>query len=112
MQDLNIADAGFSYIFNCIGYYYEGNIYFLLYTEYLYLQLYSYDLRKVFYSMGDGLRQTLSYNDVKDMPVYLPSPKEQAQIVSFSGLTPSTAVLSTDVRFVTAESSPLMESLE
>ena len=31
MQDLNIADAGFSYIFNCIGYYYEGNIYFLLY---------------------------------------------------------------------------------
>lgn len=51
--------------------------------EYLYLQLYSYDLRKVFYSMGDGLRQTLSYNDVKDMPVYLPSPKEQAQIVSF-----------------------------
>lgn len=53
--------------------------------EYLFLQLYSYDLRKVFYSMGDGLRQTLSYNDVKDMPVYLPSPKEQAQIVSFFG---------------------------
>lgn len=51
--------------------------------EYLYLQLYSYDLRKVFYSMGDGLRQTLSYNDVKEMPVFLPSPKEQAQIVSF-----------------------------
>ena len=31
MQDLNIADAGFSYIFKCIRYYYEGNIYFLLY---------------------------------------------------------------------------------
>lgn len=31
MQDLNIADAGFTYIFNCISYYYEGNIYFLLY---------------------------------------------------------------------------------
>lgn len=53
--------------------------------EYLYLQLYSYDLRKVFYSMGDGLRQTLSYNDVKDMPIYLPSPEEQEQIVSFFG---------------------------
>ncbi|MBQ7583467.1 MAG: hypothetical protein IJT24_02550 [Lachnospiraceae bacterium] len=32
MQDLNIADAGFGYIFKCIGAYYEGNIYFLLYV--------------------------------------------------------------------------------
>lgn len=31
MQSLNIADAGFGYIFRCIGLYYEGNIYFLLY---------------------------------------------------------------------------------
>lgn len=32
MQSLNIAEAGFGYIFKCIGAYYEGNIYFLLYV--------------------------------------------------------------------------------
>lgn len=31
MLSLNIAEAGFGYIFKCIGTYYEGNIYFLLY---------------------------------------------------------------------------------
>ncbi len=31
MQSLNIADAGFSYIIKCIGLYYEGNVYFILY---------------------------------------------------------------------------------
>ncbi|MBQ9606117.1 MAG: hypothetical protein IJV16_02940 [Lachnospiraceae bacterium] len=31
MQNLNIADAGLSYIFECISTYYDGNIYFLLY---------------------------------------------------------------------------------
>ena len=31
MQSLHIADAGFGYIFRCIGLYYEGNIYFVLY---------------------------------------------------------------------------------
>ncbi|MCR5773653.1 MAG: hypothetical protein K6G42_01080 [Lachnospiraceae bacterium] len=31
MQNLNIAEAGFGYIFKCIGLYYEGNIYFVLY---------------------------------------------------------------------------------
>lgn len=31
MQSLNIADAGFSFIFKCIGYYSEGCMYFILY---------------------------------------------------------------------------------
>ncbi|MBR5376776.1 MAG: hypothetical protein IK139_05805 [Lachnospiraceae bacterium] len=31
MQTLNVNDAGFSYIFRCIGYYGEGTIYLLLY---------------------------------------------------------------------------------
>lgn len=51
--------------------------------DFLYLQLYSYDLRKVFYSMGDGMRQTLSYNDVKDMKIYVPCKEEQENIISF-----------------------------
>lgn len=51
--------------------------------EFLFLQLYSYDLRKVFYSMGDGLRQTLSYNDVKEIAIYVPSDKEQKLIIDY-----------------------------
>lgn len=50
--------------------------------EFLYLQLHTFDLRKDFYSMGDGMRQTLSYSDIKDMPVYIPSIDEQVRIVS------------------------------
>lgn len=51
--------------------------------SFFYQQLYSYDLRKVFYSMGDGLRQTLSYSDVKDLIIYVPSKVEQRKIDSF-----------------------------
>ena len=40
-------------------------------------------MRKLFYSMGDGMRQTLSYNDVKDMPLYIPSLPEQKAIVEY-----------------------------
>ena len=51
--------------------------------EFLYLQLHTYDLCKVFYSMGDGMRQTLSYSDIKDMDVFIPSIEEQHSIISF-----------------------------
>lgn len=52
--------------------------------EFLYLQLHTFDLRKVFYTMGDGMRQTLSYSDIKDMDVFVPSMEEQHRIVTFS----------------------------
>lgn len=45
MQSLHIADAGFGYIFKCIGLYYEGNIYFALYLASLILL--SVDLSRV-----------------------------------------------------------------
>ncbi len=52
--------------------------------DYLYLLLHFYDLCKVFYSMGDGMRQTLSYSDIKDLAIQIPNdPKEQEKIVSF-----------------------------
>ena len=52
--------------------------------DYLYLLLHFYDLCKVFYSMGDGMRQTLSYSDVRDLPIQIPNdPKEQIHIVNF-----------------------------
>lgn len=50
--------------------------------KFFYYQMYSFDLRKTFYSMGDGLRQTLSYNEVKNMPVYSPTDDEQKLIVA------------------------------
>lgn len=52
--------------------------------DYLYLLLHYYDLCKVFYGMGDGLRQTLSYSDIKELPLLIPQDrKEQKTIVDF-----------------------------
>lgn len=50
--------------------------------KFFYYQMYSFDLRKTFYSMGDGLRQTLSYNEVKNMPIYSSTDAEQKLIVA------------------------------
>lgn len=43
----------------------------------------SYDLTKVFYSMGGGLRQSMKFSDLKRMPVVLPGVNEQIKIASF-----------------------------
>lgn len=43
----------------------------------------AYDLHKVFYAMGGGLRQSLNYDDVKRMPILLPTRDEQIDIVNF-----------------------------
>lgn len=46
--------------------------------------LHAYDLMKVFYTMGEGIRQSLTFDDIKkDIYVPLPSQKEQQQIVSY-----------------------------
>lgn len=42
-----------------------------------------YDLSKVFYSMGGGLRQSMKYDDVKRIPVLVPPRSEQVAIASF-----------------------------
>lgn len=52
--------------------------------DYLYLLLHYYDLCKVFYGMGDGMRQTLSYSDIKDLLLIIPEDEEeQKNIVDF-----------------------------
>lgn len=52
--------------------------------DYLYLLLHYYDLCKVFYSMGDGMRQTLSYSDIRELPILIPKdPMEQMYIAAF-----------------------------
>ncbi|MCK2168134.1 restriction endonuclease subunit S [Thalassospira xiamenensis] len=43
----------------------------------------AYDLTKVFYSMGGGLRQSMKFTDVKRLPILLPEPVEQALIAKF-----------------------------
>lgn len=42
-----------------------------------------YDLTKVFYSMGGGLRQSMKYDDVKRLPVLVPSSSEQLAVAAF-----------------------------
>lgn len=49
--------------------------------EYLYLILHTYDVYKVFYSMGGGVRQSIGYKDISKLPILLPSFEEQARIV-------------------------------
>lgn len=43
----------------------------------------AYDLTKVFYSMGGGLRQSMKFADLKRMPIAVPPASEQANIASF-----------------------------
>ncbi|NDV60470.1 restriction endonuclease subunit S [Bacteroides sp. 519] len=45
---------------------------------YLFTLLHYYDvITKIYYKMGDGLRQTLSYKDLKELKVYIPLFEEQ-----------------------------------
>jgi type I restriction enzyme, S subunit len=50
------------------------------YTAYLLL---AYDLLKVFYGYGGGVRQTMKFEDLKWMPLLLPSFSEQRAIAAF-----------------------------
>lgn len=50
------------------------------YSNYL---LHVYDLLKVYYGMGGGLRQTLKFSDAKRLPVLIPSLPEQEAIVAY-----------------------------
>ncbi|PKN81646.1 MAG: restriction endonuclease subunit S [Chloroflexi bacterium HGW-Chloroflexi-9] len=51
--------------------------------EFGYQFLNTYDLLKIIYGYGSGLRQNLSFAEIKRMPVLVPPPEEQAAIVRF-----------------------------
>ena len=63
--------------------------YMCLHTEevvtrpYGHLLLHTYDLKKVFYGLGSGLRQNLDWRDFKCLPCIVPPLPEQAAIVRF-----------------------------
>lgn len=51
-------------------------------ADFLYQELHYYDsILKLFYSMGDGMRQTLSYTDITTIPISTPQMEEQKKIV-------------------------------
>lgn len=41
----------------------------------------AYDLQKVFYAMGGGMRQSLKYDDMRHLPLVFPPLEEQSEIV-------------------------------
>ncbi|WP_373478367.1 restriction endonuclease subunit S [Geminocystis sp.] len=51
--------------------------------EFAYYLLHAYDLLKVYYGMGSGLRQNLSFTDFKYLKLPLPPIEEQEKIVKF-----------------------------
>jgi type I restriction enzyme S subunit len=54
-----------------------------IHPEFLHYLLHSYDVKKVFYALGSGLRQNLSYEDFKYLRLPVPSLPEQRAIASF-----------------------------
>jgi len=53
-----------------------------IHSTYLAWLMRSYDLCKVFYSMGGGLRQSLTFEDVRRLPICLPPQNEQEIIAN------------------------------
>jgi len=54
-----------------------------LVPEYVASLLHAYDVTKVFYSLGGGVRQTMKFEDLKWMPLLLPDSSEQRAIATF-----------------------------
>jgi len=61
----------------CLG------VYDSIYPSYLYNVLHSYDIKKLFYSMGGGLRQNLNWQGLKKLDIPLPPQDEQQTIVAY-----------------------------
>lgn len=57
------------------------NVY--LESRYMHYLFHSYDICKVFYGMGDGVRQGMSFDDLKKLLVLFPSVPKQQQIADF-----------------------------
>ncbi len=51
--------------------------------SFLYNVLHSYDIKKLFYSMGGGLRQNLNWQGLKKLDIPLPPSNEQQAIVAY-----------------------------
>lgn len=52
-------------------------------SAYYHYLLHSYDIEKVFYNMGNGVRQGLNYNEFSKLKVLVPSDREMCNIVDY-----------------------------
>lgn len=53
-------------------------------SRYFHYLLHSYDIQKVFYTMGEGIRQSLSYDELsRNIHLIMPSFKEQQSIANY-----------------------------
>ena len=52
-------------------------------TQYGHTLLHAYDLKKIFYGLGSGLRQNLDWEDFKYLPCPIPPLEEQAAIIRY-----------------------------
>ena len=52
-------------------------------STYYYYLLHTYDIQKVFYNMGNGVRQSLNYGEFAKLMVFSPSPTEQKEIAEY-----------------------------
>ena len=55
-------------------------------SQYFHYLLHSYDIEKVFYNMGNGVRQGLNYSEFKKLLVISPTKEEQQNIVKYLDL--------------------------
>ena len=51
--------------------------------DYLHYLLHAYDVKKVFYGMGSGVRQSLSWSDMRRLSIPVPPLAEQNKIVAY-----------------------------
>lgn len=52
-------------------------------SKYIQLLLHSFDIYKGFYGMGSGVRQNVTFNDIKKLPIILPPKQMQDEIVNY-----------------------------
>lgn len=52
-------------------------------STYVYYLLHNYDLWKIFYNLGNGVRQSMDYKDLKHLPILIPPLSEQRAIADF-----------------------------
>lgn len=66
--------------------------------EFLARLLHAYDIMKIFYGLGNGVRQSMNYIDLKRLPIIIPSLEEQKKIVEYlNNMTSAIDSLITDI---------------
>ncbi|HDR8093872.1 TPA: restriction endonuclease subunit S [Bacillus cereus] len=55
----------------------------LVNSRYAYYLLHSYDLAKVYYGLGSGVRQSMGYAELKKLPILIPDLNEQEELVRY-----------------------------